>query len=261
LLNVDSSGKTHYLQFQPGADDALQNAGGSRNVVTDAWINMVQAMLRTALNRSFGSDSIFDRFEFEDFFEGKRNMQKHLVHLKPSEASLTVLQTCLQAICDLHDDERPEFESLRDYAREYFDEHLVLIDINEMKVEDRTNLGRNLYRILKDDIVIDTWAILKHFYGMVDWFFEENGTCAAMVTLLTDADVQRSIQAVYTGTDWLYTENVVSVPNEDILQFVARRLLQRVYDGEFELNSFWPCFWLRGYFLRVSSAGLSLIWS
>jgi hypothetical protein len=82
-----------------------------------------------------------------------------------------------------------------------------------------------------------------------------------MVTLLTDADVQRSIQAVYTGTDWLYTENVVSVPNEDILQFVARRLLQLVYDGEFELNSFWLCFWLRGYFLRVSSAGLSLIWS
>jgi hypothetical protein len=260
LLDVDSSGKTHYLQFQPGADDALQNAGGSRDVVTDAEINMVQAMLRTTLNRSFGSDSIFDRFEFEDFFTGKRNMQKHLVHLKPSEASLTVLQTCLQAICDLHDDERPEFESLRDYAREYFDEHLVLIDINEMKVEDRTNLGRNLYRILKDDVVIDTWAIPKHFYGMVEWF-EENGTCAAMVALLTDADVQRSIQAVYTGTDWLYTENGVSVPNEDILQFVARRLLQRAYDGEFELNSFWPCFWLRGYFLRVSSAGLSPSWS
>jgi hypothetical protein len=75
-----------------------------------------------------------------------------------------------------------------------------------------------------------------------------------MVALLKDADVQRSIQAVYTVADWLYAEKAVSVPNEDILQFVARRLVQRLYDDEFELDSFWPCFWPRGYFLRISSA-------
>jgi hypothetical protein len=261
LLDIDTSGKTRYLQFQPGASDALRDAEDSRNVVTNAEIDMIQAMLRTTLNRSFGSDSIFDRFEFKDFFEAKQNMQEHLVHLKPSTASLTVLQTCLQAICDLHDDERPEFGSLRDYAREYFDEHLVLTDIGEISAEDKTKLGRNLYRILKDDVVIDTWTIPKHFPGMIDWFYEDDGTCAAMVALLKDADVQRSIEAVYTGTDWLYTEMAVSVPKEDILQFVARRLLQRVYDGEFELSSFWPCFWLRCYFLRVSSADSALTWS
>jgi hypothetical protein len=170
LLDVDSSGKIHYLQFQPGANDALQGAEDSRDVITDAEIDMIQGMLRTTLNRSFGSDSIFDRFEFEDFFKEKRIMQKHLVHLKPSEASLTVLQTCLQAICDLHDDERPEFGSLRDYAREYFDEHLVLTDTSETKEEDKKKLGRNLYRVLKHDVVIDAWAILRHFISMVDWF-------------------------------------------------------------------------------------------
>ena len=261
LLDIDSSGKTKYLQFQPGADDALLGAEVSRDVVTDAEIDMIQAMLRTTLNRSFGSDNIFDRFEFEDFFQEKRFMQKHLVHLNPAEASFTVLQTCLQAICDLQDDGRPEFGSLRDYAREYFDEHLVLTDISEMEVDNKTKLGRNLYRLLKDDVVIDTWAIPKHFYGMINWFDENDGTCAAMVALLKDADVQRSIQAVYTGTDWLYAEKPGSVPNEDILQNVARRLLQRAYNGEFDSDPFWPCFWLRGYFLRVSSANIALICS
>jgi hypothetical protein len=191
-------------------------------------------------------------------------MQTHLVHLNPSEASLTVLQTCLQAICDLHDDRRPEFGSLRDYAREYFDEHLVLTDISEVDVENKTKLGRNLYRLLKDDVVIDTWAIPRHFGSMVDWFYEYNGTCAAMLALLKDDDVQRSIQAVYTGTEWLYADKALSLPNENILQNVARRLLQRVYDGEFRSDDsdlFWPCFWLRGYFLRVSSANIELVCS
>jgi hypothetical protein len=96
---------------------------------------------------------------------------------------------------------------------------------------------------------------------MVNWFYEDDGTCAAMVALLKDADVQRSIQAVYTGTDWLYAEKAVSVPNEDILQNVARRLLQRAYNGEFESDPFWPCFWLRVYFLRASSANIALICS
>lgn len=188
-------------------------------------------------------------------------MQKHLVHLNPSEASLTVLQTCLQAICDLHDDGRPEFGSLRDYAREYFDEHLVLTDISEIEAEGKTKLGRSLYRLLKDDVVIDTWAIPKHFSSMIAWLYEEDGTCAAMIALLKDPDVQRSIQAVYTSTEWLYAEKPVSVPNEDILQHVARRMLERVYGGESESDPYWPCYWLRAYFLRVSYATRAPIWS
>ena len=253
LLDLDSGGESGHdnLRFQPGAEEALLAAVGTREVVTGAEIDMIRAMLRTTLNRSFGDDNIFKRFEFEDFFEEKRTMQRHLVHLKPQdEASLVVLQTCLQAICDLHDDKRPEYESLREYAREYFDEHLVLAETNKVGIEDKTKLGRYLYRLLREDVVIDTWVTLQHIAGMTDWFDEGNGACAAMVALLRDPDVQRSIEIVYSTTDWLYAEEAIAAPIESILQCVARRLIQRLYDGEFD-DPFWPSYWLRGYFLRV----------
>ncbi|KAL9068112.1 MAG: hypothetical protein Q9157_006608 [Trypethelium eluteriae] len=245
---VDIS-KDEEVRFAPDAERSLRESDDRRLTVSEDEIRLIQAVLQTNFQRVFGDLDIYDKFDFKRFFEEKRNAEIDLVHLDPSEENaVRVLEACVTAVCDFYDSEK--HQALRQYASRYFDKHIVDVNLDQVDSNLKQNIGQRLFRMLREDTVIDVWANTDEIMSMIDWFCDGNVFCETVVNWMKDPDVRKSILAVSTDIEWVTEVTSGKVAKEKVLQHVARCILQRWYKDDDD----WPwrvVYWLRGYFQKA----------
>lgn len=252
LLEVDENKE---LRFPSSSVETyLRKAPAVRDTVPAAQIDLIQAMLRTSFQTTFGGLEVYHRFDFDQFFNDKRNVQTTLVHLNPDANSDTfkLLEYCLNAICDA---DSSEFTELLTYANNFFDEHLTEANIEKVDNGHKQRLGQRLFRILREDAFIDRWATEEAIWSMLDWFDDDNDFCAAAINWLKDENVWKSIQSISVDTAWISTLSTAKYERLQVLQHVARRMLRHLYDQEIP-SSGMPFRWIRGYFQKVCDSFL-----
>ncbi|KAM0715918.1 hypothetical protein Q7P37_008432 [Cladosporium fusiforme] len=247
LISTDSD----MITLSNDVQAILEASKSVRDTIPASEVKLVQSILRVHFERTFGDGKIYKDFEFEEFFNSKAAPKSALVHLpEQTERNLYTLELCLKTICDLHDSE--QHAKLREYASEYFDEHLVDSNLALAKPDVKQRLGPRLWRLLRDDDVLRVWVNEDRLWTMTDWFAIENKVCASIVSWMTDDEIQTSLQSVTTERDWLKDVSDGKVPAIKALEHVCRHILRRFF-GSTENMGWAQLLWLRLYHQKMTA--------
>lgn len=252
LLEFSVYGDTTSIAFMPEAKERLKIAKDSRTKLELQEIQMVKDMVKENFVKVFGlHNKIYSRFEFQQFFDAKSTVHTELVHLRDNDEAnaLTVLKTCLIVLSDTSD--LSEHRALRHYASGIFE---VLFARAKAAIRDdsgKQQIGRQLYRLLSSDTLIDAWTSPKdRFWTMLDWLDDDNTTCANFHSLLFEPAVKKAVQSSTGRANWLYVDHSARGDKATILRLVARRILHQWYDCKGESGQT-ILLWLRKYFRKV----------
>lgn len=249
LLSMESGSMT----ISDDVQKALESASDSKATIPAPEIDLVRSVLQVHFKRTFGDTKIYDRFEFSEFFENKKTAQNQsaLVHIPgKAERDIRALKLCLKAVCDLHNSE--QHQKLREYASEYIDEHLVDVELENVKPAVKQQLGRRLWRVLRDDAVLNAWALDERVWTMSDWFSTNNKFCEKIVLWMQDKEVQTSLQSATTEPNWLHDVSPNGASKYKALEFVGRHILRLWLNSEVDMT--WSHLdWLRLHHHKVFS--------
>lgn len=247
LLNMDNE----MITLPQEVLDALEVVKSERETLEESEIRLIESIVRVHFERTFGNREVYDKFEFPAFFGSKANVQSTLVHVpKQQERELNALDLCLKAICDLHDSD--QHKDLRNYAAEYFDEHLVQAKLLDVESLVRQQVGRRLWRVLRDEYVLDVWVDRDRMWGMMYWFSVNSQVCQTIVSWMQDKEVQIGLQSVTTERDWLQDVVADGTSEFKALEYVGRHILRRWSESSDDLE--WErLLWLRLYHQKVRS--------
>lgn len=144
-------------QFQP------QN-----NEVQVAEIAIVKRVIS-----SFCGDDLYRRFNFEAFFESMGGEKVAKIHVDEKAMHVRILQACLVSLCDKPNDDN--LDSLREYARMYFPEHLRHVNKEALDNATLKWIRTQLARLLVEPEPIDAWWNEEYFDELrEDWVDEDD---------------------------------------------------------------------------------------
>lgn len=133
------------------------------NEVQAAEVAIVKRVIST-----FCGDDLYNRFNFESFFEALGGEKVVKVHVNEKDIHVKILQTCLVALCDKPDDDN--LSSLREYARMWFAEHLGLVDKDALDPTTVKWITTQLARLLVEPSPINAWWDEEYFDELQgDW--------------------------------------------------------------------------------------------
>ena len=121
---------------------------------------------------TFCGDDLYKRFNFDAFFESMGGEKVAKIQIDEKNMHVKILQTCLMALCDKPTDD--SLDSLHQYARMYFAEHLKSIDRQTLNNTTTKWLRTQLARLLVESGPIDAWWNEEYFEELQgDWMEEE----------------------------------------------------------------------------------------
>jgi hypothetical protein len=138
------------------------------NEVQTAEVAIVKRVIST-----FCGDDLYNRFNFESFFESMSGEKATRVHVDEKSIHVKILQTCLVALCDKPTD--GSISSLREYARMWFIEHLSHVEREALDATTVKWIRTQLARLLVESGPIDAWWDEEYFEELQeDWLDEED---------------------------------------------------------------------------------------
>ena len=206
------------------------------------------AIVKRVINTFFG-DELYRRFNFEEFFRTIGGEQDQHIHVDESAIHPKVVQSCLIALCEKHDEEG--VDSLRDCARMWFLDHLKRIDLDSESGVVLKEIGSRLCKLLMEPAFIDSWWDAEYFDELrEDWIDDDDQTYVQTLNeCLGNSAVAEGFSNIPSVRDWVSTAVSDDDADEHVLKHVLRRLAERWFGDGAEPDTF-PCIY--GLYRRVS---------
>ncbi|KAI9667075.1 MAG: hypothetical protein M1831_001252 [Alyxoria varia] len=226
------------LGSNPDADELLAERTSSHGAVLISEINIVKRFLRWVCD-----DTLYEKFGFEDFFHRKAGLGLDIIAVDYENRHIQLLQRCLEAIClDIHAE-----DTIRAYARLYFIDHLVAVDLSRSNPSEKAKVGRLLVPLFHDpEIISNIWRV-DLFYAC-DWLDKSSSDyLGGLLAWLKVPAVTEQLDE--DDREWAKQVVASSTPRENLLYPVA------VFMATEWLNNFCNIFmtfnFLHGYVVRL----------
>lgn len=246
--------------FDPSSH--LNAASTGPQVIQESEIEIVRHFLRNVCPQQ-----LYDRFEFEQFFDGKIGArQKEYISLDDDNINIKIAIACLMILTDevIRSDVR-----LRYYAVYWLLDHLAAVELSLADRELKAEVGPLLVQLFTEDVGIDslfwsfdtnvsmkTWRSGEQIYlieARSEWLYSTEGV-RELLRWFNDPIVTRSITSD-TGKAFL---DAIKAPNANLHEVVLSRAAKVMADHLFRRIEFTrreflaACCFLRGYLSRVS---------
>ncbi|KXJ97314.1 hypothetical protein Micbo1qcDRAFT_230007 [Microdochium bolleyi] len=238
--NIDWK-SSEYVALVPKHDGLPTNATEQRGQVIQAEVDIVRHFLSTVC-----PPDLYDRFEFERFFEEKSGGSRECVHFDKSNSDLRIAITCLTILTE------PEMKlevDLRYYAIWWLLDHMKATDLSRAHRELKASAGALLFKFFTSDSAIDMffWPVdlnvsmetWKNGEGMTlrdgraEWLYPlHNHGMDEVSRWFRDSYVS---SAITTSTGEEFVSAVRNAEPKDlhkiVLAPVARRMAEHIYRG------------------------------
>ncbi|KAJ4117542.1 hypothetical protein NW768_010905 [Fusarium equiseti] len=141
---------------------------GSSKHISPAEVSLVEHFLKQIC-----PSELFNKFEFDDFFEGKRQAQRaNFICWDEENAHIHIAIICLKSLTGV---QGPLTEKLRSYANRHLMHHLTRVELDLAARELKGQVGLLLVKLFTTDTGIDSlFWVKKGIMGELTWSKTEN---------------------------------------------------------------------------------------
>lgn len=213
---------------------------------------LVQKLLSNHLRSTFGDDSVYSRFGFEDFFQEKLGDQALRIRLARAESCIRVAQGCLLAVCERAGDVRSE--PFLKYAYGWLINNLDGVDLSATPPDVKQDMGRKLARLLTDSTLIEKWWAHERLQLYQNFVYGDFSRWLINLihVWLKDPGVQKGLTDMPTERQWVLQKTAGDSPDFALYENIAKVMAKRWFVNDMATSDLDEFDWLSGWVRSVS---------